>query len=53
MKLKGLHFADFAEIQEAVTNELQKVLKEEFLQLFRNCMTPPEPVYMPMELILN
>jgi hypothetical protein len=30
MKLKGLHFADVAEIQEAVINELKKVQKEEF-----------------------
>jgi hypothetical protein len=30
MKLKGLHFADVAEIQESGTNELQKVQKEEF-----------------------
>jgi hypothetical protein len=30
MKLKGLHFADIAEIQEAVTYELNKVQKEEF-----------------------
>jgi len=30
MKLKGLHFADDAEIQEAVTDELKKVQKEEF-----------------------
>jgi hypothetical protein len=30
MKLKGLHFADVAEIQEAVTDELKKVQKEEF-----------------------
>jgi hypothetical protein len=29
-KLKGLHFADVAEIQEAVTDELKKVQKEEF-----------------------
>jgi hypothetical protein len=27
MKLKGLHFADVAEIQEAVTDELKKVPK--------------------------
>jgi len=27
MKLKGLHFADVAEIQEAVSDELKKVLK--------------------------
>jgi hypothetical protein len=30
MKLKGLHFADVAEIQDAVTDELKKVQKEEF-----------------------
>jgi len=30
MKLKGLHFADVAKIQEAVTDELKKVQKEEF-----------------------
>jgi len=30
MNLKGLHFADVAEIQEAVNDELQKVQKEEF-----------------------
>ena len=30
MKLKGLHFADVAEIQGAVTNDLNKVQKEEF-----------------------
>jgi hypothetical protein len=28
MKLKGLHFADVAEIEEAVTDELKKVQKE-------------------------
>jgi hypothetical protein len=53
MKLKGLHFADVAEIQEAVTDELKKVQKEEISQLFRNCTTAQEPVYMPMELILG
>jgi hypothetical protein len=30
-KLKGLHFADVAEIQQAVTDELKKVQKEDFL----------------------
>jgi hypothetical protein len=34
MKLKGLHFADVAEIQEAVTDELKKVQKEEFSAAF-------------------
>jgi hypothetical protein len=28
MKLKELHYADVAEIQEAVTDELKKVQKE-------------------------
>ena len=28
--LKGLHIADVAEIQEAVTDELEKVQKEDF-----------------------
>jgi len=53
MKLKGLHFADVAEIQEAVTDELKKVEKEEFSAVFRNCTKAQNPVYMPMELILN
>jgi hypothetical protein len=35
MKLKGLHFADVAELQEAVTDELTKVQKEEFLAAFQ------------------
>jgi len=35
MKLKGLYFADVAEIQEAVTDELKKVQKEEFLAAFQ------------------
>jgi hypothetical protein len=53
MKLKGLHFADVAEIQEATTDELKKVQREEFSAAFRNCTTTQKPVYMPMELILN
>jgi len=35
MKLKGLHFADIVEIQEAVTDELKKVPKEEFSAAFQ------------------
>jgi len=31
IKLKGLHFANVVEFQEAVTDELRKVHKEEFL----------------------
>jgi len=35
MKLKGLHFADVAKIQETVTDELKKVQKEEFSAAFQ------------------
>jgi hypothetical protein len=35
INLKGLHFADVAEIQEAVTDELKKVQKEEFGAAFQ------------------
>jgi hypothetical protein len=35
IKLKGLHFADVAEIQEAVTDELKKVQNEEFSAAFQ------------------
>jgi hypothetical protein len=34
MKLKGLHFAYVAEIQEAITDELMKVQKEKFSAAF-------------------
>jgi transposase len=35
MTLKGLHFADVTEIQEAVTAELKKAQKEEFSAAFQ------------------
>jgi hypothetical protein len=35
MKIKGLHFAYVAEIQEGVTDELKKVQKEAFLAAFQ------------------
>ena len=35
MKSKGLHFADVAEIQEAVTDELKEIQKEEFSAVFQ------------------
>jgi hypothetical protein len=35
MKLKGLHLSDVSEIQEAVTDELKKVQKEEFSVAFQ------------------
>jgi hypothetical protein len=53
MKLKGLQFADVAEIQEAVTDELKNVQKEELSAVFIKSTTAQKPVYMPMELILN
>jgi hypothetical protein len=34
-KLKGLRFVDVAEFQQAVTDELKKVQKEEFLASFQ------------------
>jgi hypothetical protein len=35
MKLKGLHFANVAEIQEAVTDKLKNVQKEKFSAAFQ------------------
>ena len=35
MWIKGLHFADVAEIQGAITDELKKVQKEEFSAAFQ------------------
>ena len=35
MKLKGLQFVNVAEIQEAVTDELKKVQKDEFSAAFQ------------------
>jgi len=35
IKLKGLHFADVAEIQGAINDELKKILKQEFLAAFQ------------------
>jgi len=35
MKLKGFHFVDVAEIQEAVIDELKQVHKEEFSAAFQ------------------
>jgi histone-lysine N-methyltransferase SETMAR len=35
MKLKGPHFADATEIQEAITDELKEVQKEEFSAAFQ------------------
>ena len=46
MKLKGLHFADVAEIQEAVTDELKKVQKEEFSAAFSETVWPCKSLYI-------
>jgi hypothetical protein len=35
MQLKGRHFADVADIQEAVTNKLKKVQKDELSAAFQ------------------
>jgi len=35
MKLKGFHFVEVVEIQEAVTDELKKVQKQKFLAAFK------------------
>ena len=35
MKLKWVNFTDVAEIQEAITDELKKLQKEEFLSSFQ------------------
>ena len=56
MKLKGLHFANVADIKIAVTDELKKAppKKRTFLQLFRNCTTTTQKsVYMQTDLILK
>jgi histone-lysine N-methyltransferase SETMAR len=46
MKLKGLHFADVAEIQEAVTDELKKVQKEEFFGSFSETVRQCKILYI-------
>jgi len=50
MKLKGLHFMDVAEIEEAVTDELKKVQKR---GNFSSFSTMQKPLYRLLELILN
>jgi hypothetical protein len=53
IKLKGLHFADVAEIQEAVTDELKKVQKGEFSAALQKLFDGTKAIYMLVELILN
>jgi len=53
-KLNGLQSADVADIEEAVTYELKKVLNEEFSAAFQKFYNRAQrPVYKPKELILN
>ena len=53
MKLNGSHFADFAEIQEDVTDEIKKIQKEDISAGFRNCTAVQNPTSLPLEIILN
>ena len=56
MKLKLLHFADVAEFQEAITDEIKTFQKEEFSSSIRKVYGSAKAciyAYMPMELILN
>jgi hypothetical protein len=46
MKLKGLHFADVAEIQEAVTDELKKVQGREIFGSISENIRPRESLYI-------
>jgi len=45
MKLKGIHFADVAEIQEAITDELKKV-QEEIFGSFSETVRPRRSLYI-------
>jgi hypothetical protein len=51
IKLKALHFADVAEIQVAVTDELKKVQTRTFMQLFRSCTTAQKPIHTSINLL--
>jgi hypothetical protein len=46
MKLKGLHFADVAEIQEAVTDELKMSQKDKFWAAFQKNVRPRKSLYI-------
>ena len=54
IQLKGLHFPDVAEIQEAVSDELKKVQKEKFSAAFQKLYDRTKAcIHMQIELILN
>jgi len=46
MKLKGLHFADVAEIQQTVTDELKKVQKKELFGSFSETVRKRKSLYI-------
>jgi hypothetical protein len=46
MKLKGLHLADVADIQEAVTNGLKKVQKRGIFGSFSETVRPRESLFL-------
>jgi histone-lysine N-methyltransferase SETMAR len=46
MKSKGLHFADVAEIQESVTDELKKVQKEKISAAFQKLYDRAKSLYI-------
>jgi hypothetical protein len=46
MKLKGLHFAHVAEIQEAVTDELKKLTKRRIFGSPSETVRPPKNLYI-------
>jgi hypothetical protein len=46
VKSKGLHFADVAEIQEAVTYELKKIQREEFSAAFQEMYDCAKSLYI-------
>jgi hypothetical protein len=53
IQLKAFHFADVAEIQGAVTNELKEFQKEEFSAAFQKLYDREKACILAMELILN
>ena len=53
MKLKGLQFADVAEIQKAVTDELKKSQKEEFSAAFQKLYDRAKACIYAKGVILN
>jgi hypothetical protein len=54
MKFKELHFADVAEIQEAVTDELKKVPKKRgIFGIFSEKVRPRKSLYIHIDIFAN